>query len=107
MPVLLFGKSFWEKIINFQALVDEGVVAEKDLNIFQFVETAKEAWDIIAKANSIWYRTDREERLMSRQKRESYDLWVIGCGSDQLRLFHTKQEDHLQADMEKSRIRVT
>jgi uncharacterized protein (TIGR00730 family) len=53
MPVLLFGKTFWKKIINFQALVDEGVIAEKDLNIFQFVETAKEAWEMIAKANSI------------------------------------------------------
>ncbi len=51
IPVLLFGKDFWEKIINFNALVEEGVVAEKDLNIFQFVETAEDAWEIIAKAN--------------------------------------------------------
>ena len=53
MPVLLFGKTFWEKIINFKALVDEGVIAEKDLNMFRFVETAKEAWGVIAKANEI------------------------------------------------------
>ena len=53
IPVLLFGKDFWEKIINFNALVEEGVVAEKDLNIFQFVETAEEAWEIIAKANGV------------------------------------------------------
>jgi len=53
IPVLLFGKDFWEKIINFNALVEEGVVAEKDLDIFQFVETAEEAWEIIAKANGV------------------------------------------------------
>ena len=53
IPVLLFGKDFWEKIINFNALVEEGVVAEKDLNIFQFVETAEDAWEIIAKANGV------------------------------------------------------
>jgi uncharacterized protein (TIGR00730 family) len=53
IPVLLFGKDFWEKIINFRALVEEGVVAEKDLNIFQFVETAEDAWGIIAKANGV------------------------------------------------------
>jgi len=53
IPVLLFGKDFWKKIINFNALVEEGVVAEKDLNIFQFVETAEEAWEIIAKANGV------------------------------------------------------
>ena len=53
IPVLLFGKDFWEKIINFDALVEEGVVAEKDLSIFQFVETAEDAWEIIAKANGV------------------------------------------------------
>ena len=53
MPVLLFGKTFWEKIVNFQALVDEGVISEKDLNMFQFVETAQEAWEMIAAANEI------------------------------------------------------
>ncbi len=53
IPVLLFGKDFWGKIINFNAMVEEGVVAEKDLNIFQFVETAEEAWEIIAKANGV------------------------------------------------------
>jgi len=53
IPVLLFGKDFWAKIINFNALVEEGVVAEKDLNIFQFVETAEDAWEIIAQANGV------------------------------------------------------
>jgi uncharacterized protein (TIGR00730 family) len=53
MPVLLFSKAFWEKIINFQALVDEGVISEKDLYMFQFVETAKEAWEMIAAANNV------------------------------------------------------
>ena len=53
MPVLLFGKAFWQKIVNFQALLDEGVISEKDLDLFQFVETAKEAWEMIAKANNV------------------------------------------------------
>ena len=53
IPVLLFGREFWEKIINFNAMVEEGVISEQDLHIFQFVETAEDAWDIIAKANEI------------------------------------------------------
>lgn len=48
MPVLLFGRSFWERIINFQALVDEGLISPKDTGIFQYVETADEAWDILS-----------------------------------------------------------
>jgi len=44
LPVLLFGKEFWDKVVNFQALVDEGTIAPADLDIFKFVETADEAW---------------------------------------------------------------
>ena len=47
IPVLLFGREFWERVINFPALVDEGVVAERDLGIFTYVETAEEAWDVV------------------------------------------------------------
>ena len=51
MPVLLFGREFWERVIDFQALVDEGTVSSDDVKIFQYVETAAEAWDIISRAN--------------------------------------------------------
>ena len=47
IPVLLFGREFWEKVVNFQALVDEGVVSERDLGIFTYVETAEEAWEVV------------------------------------------------------------
>ena len=47
IPVLLFGREFWEKVVNFQALVDEGVVSQRDLGIFTYVETAEEAWDVV------------------------------------------------------------
>ena len=53
IPVLLFGRSFWEKVINFQALLDEGNISPKDLDIFQYVDTAEEAWDIISSANGL------------------------------------------------------
>jgi uncharacterized protein (TIGR00730 family) len=44
IPILLFGKEFWDKVINFQALADEGVVNHTDLNLFHWTETAEEAW---------------------------------------------------------------
>lgn len=49
LPILLFGKSYWDKIINFQALVDEGVINHEDLNLFAYVETAQEAWEHIVR----------------------------------------------------------
>ncbi len=44
MPIVLFGKDFWTRVINFEALADEGVINRRDTNIFRFVETAEEAW---------------------------------------------------------------
>jgi uncharacterized protein (TIGR00730 family) len=50
IPVLLFGRHFWNRAINFQALVEEGTISAEDLNLFNYVETAEEAWEIIARA---------------------------------------------------------
>lgn len=43
IPFLLFGRAYWEKIINWQALAEAGVISPGDLRLFQFVETAEEA----------------------------------------------------------------
>ena len=47
IPILLFGKEFWNRVINFEALADEGVVNHDDLKLFTWVETAAEAWQVI------------------------------------------------------------
>ncbi len=44
MPVLLFGREFWDRVINFEVMVEEGTIDPEDLHIFQFVETAEDAW---------------------------------------------------------------
>jgi hypothetical protein len=44
IPVLIFGRQFWTRIINFDALVEEGTVSPEDIELFKFVETAEEAW---------------------------------------------------------------
>lgn len=47
VPFLLFGRDFWERIVNWQALSDAGTISAEDLDLFRFVETAEEAFDII------------------------------------------------------------
>lgn len=47
VPFLLFGQSFWEKIINWDALADAGTISSEDLALFRFVETAEEAVDAL------------------------------------------------------------
>ena len=44
IPVLLYGKEFWDKVINFEAMADEGVINRDDLKLFHWVETAEEGW---------------------------------------------------------------
>jgi uncharacterized protein (TIGR00730 family) len=46
-PVLLFGREFWTKLINFDLLVETGMISALDLQLFRFVETAEEAWAVL------------------------------------------------------------
>jgi len=43
IPIVLFGRDFWQKIINWEALADAGTISREDLELFSFVETAEEA----------------------------------------------------------------
>ena len=47
VPFLLFGKSFWEGIINWDALADAGTISAEDVDLFRFVEPASEAMELI------------------------------------------------------------
>lgn len=48
VPFLLFGRAYWEAVINWAHLAEAGVISPGDLELFQFVETADEAMAIIA-----------------------------------------------------------
>ncbi|CUH51402.1 LOG family protein [Shimia marina] len=62
VPFLLFGRAFWEKIINWDALSDAGTISEDDLDLFRFVETAEEAVDAL----NNWQDFSRREALPGR-----------------------------------------
>ena len=47
--VVLVGRDFWERLINWQWLVENGLIAQQDLRLFRYAETAQEAWDLIAR----------------------------------------------------------
>ncbi|NCU13102.1 MAG: lysine decarboxylase, partial [Sphingomonadaceae bacterium] len=47
IPILLFGREFWTKVVNFEGLAEEGVISPHDLKLFHWVETADAAWDVI------------------------------------------------------------
>ena len=49
MPILFFGREFWERVIDFEALADEGVISPDDLKLFTYCETADDAWDCVCR----------------------------------------------------------
>ena len=51
LPILLFGRDFWETVVDWKALAGYGVISPQDLELFRFVETAEEAWAIVEE----WY----------------------------------------------------
>ncbi|MCU0775026.1 MAG: TIGR00730 family Rossman fold protein [Ideonella sp.] len=43
-PILLFGQEFWSRLVDFELLVERGMIGPEDLQLFRYVETAEEAW---------------------------------------------------------------
>jgi len=48
VTVVLIGRAFWDRLINWPMLVEEGLISPEDLRLFRYAETAEEAWEIIA-----------------------------------------------------------
>jgi hypothetical protein len=47
LPVILVGREFWEKAVDFPHFVNEGTISVEDLGLFQYAETAEEIWGLI------------------------------------------------------------
>ena len=46
-PILLFGREFWSRLINFEVLIETGMISPGDVHLFRYVETAEEAWAVL------------------------------------------------------------
>ncbi len=62
VPFLMFGRAFWEKIIDWEALADAGTISPEDLTLFRFVETAEEAMEAI----DAWEPATRRAQIPGR-----------------------------------------
>ena len=48
VPIILYSKEYWNSIVDFQFLADEGVIQDRHLDLFQYTETPQETWQVIA-----------------------------------------------------------
>ena len=49
VPIVLFGTSYWKRLINFDVLIEEGTISPEDLDLLTYVDEPQEAWDAICK----------------------------------------------------------
>ncbi|RYY88836.1 MAG: TIGR00730 family Rossman fold protein [Comamonadaceae bacterium] len=47
VPIVLFGSDYWRRLLNFDVLVEEGMISPEDINLFQYVDTPEDAWAAI------------------------------------------------------------
>jgi uncharacterized protein (TIGR00730 family) len=47
LPIVLFGREFWNRVVGFEALAEEGVISPHDLDLIHWAEDAQEAWDYV------------------------------------------------------------
>jgi uncharacterized protein (TIGR00730 family) len=59
VPIVLVGEHYWRQVVNFDFLIDEGVIEPEDRELFWFAETARDIWDGIVG----WYETLGEPLL--------------------------------------------
>ena len=49
IPIIMYGTEYWNNVINFQFLADEGVIGDEHLDLIDFADTPEQAWNIVAK----------------------------------------------------------
>jgi predicted Rossmann-fold nucleotide-binding protein len=44
-PVILFGETYWHRVVDFEAVAREGMISPGDLNLFDYADSAEEGWE--------------------------------------------------------------
>lgn len=53
VPIVLFGSEYWKRLFNTDLLIEEGVIAVEDLELFTYVDDPADAWELIRKFYSL------------------------------------------------------
>ena len=51
IPIILFGRDYWSKVIDFDFLADSGVISHEHLDLFEYADTPESAWKKILQFN--------------------------------------------------------
>ncbi|HYD31317.1 MAG TPA: LOG family protein [Azospirillaceae bacterium] len=49
LPIVLVNRAYWHEVVNFKVLVEHGMVSPEDMDLFEIVDTAEEAWEAMTR----------------------------------------------------------
>jgi uncharacterized protein (TIGR00730 family) len=49
IPIVLFGRAYWQRVVNFEALIEAETIDRAELALFEYADTAEDAWAVLAK----------------------------------------------------------
>jgi hypothetical protein len=64
LALVIYDKNYWSKVINFDALVDQGMISKSDLNLFSVCSTVDEAFNVIVKHLIKYYTKEKEPEVI-------------------------------------------
>jgi predicted Rossmann-fold nucleotide-binding protein len=70
MTVVIYGSSYWKKVIDLDLLAEKGAIAQTDLELFQFADTPEEAFAILKQGLTENHLESEYEREMHRLEKE-------------------------------------
>ena len=71
LPVILFGREFWERVVDFEFLAREGTIDWDDLDLFRYADTAADAWEMIQRYHAGRTRRHGEYDRRLREERKA------------------------------------
>jgi hypothetical protein len=69
--VLIYGKDYWNKVLNLDALVDSGTISPEDKNLFCFVDTPEEGFEMLKEGLTRYHLQPQQVRVQEPEKEES------------------------------------
>jgi len=70
--VLVYGKDYWHKVLNLQALADSGTIAEEDLNLFSFVDSPEEGFEVLKDGLTKYHL--QQQQPVRKEKEDDPDI---------------------------------
>src|SRR6266496_3212497 len=61
--VVIYGRQYWEKLINFQTMIDAGAISPEDLSLFKIVDTPEEGYEFLREGLTKYHLEERPRRV--------------------------------------------